>query len=58
VTDAAALAAFWGALGGRRCRRVVFRADLEEAAVTTVEGEELIVDAWRAGEPPRQVRRR
>jgi len=58
VTDPAALAAYWGTLGQEPMPALVFRADLLDAAVTTVEGEELVIDAWRAGEPPRRTRRK
>lgn len=58
VTDFASLSAFWGALGRPPMPAVVFRADLLEAALTTVEGDELVVDSWRAGEGPRQTRRK
>jgi hypothetical protein len=58
VTDPVALAAYWGALGRPPMPAVVFRADLLDAALTTVEGDELVIDSWRAGEPPRQVRRK
>jgi hypothetical protein len=57
VTDPVALAAFWGALGRPAMPATVFRADLFEAAVTSVDGDELVIDAWRAGEAPRRTRR-
>ncbi len=58
VTDPGELALYWGALGRPSMAAVVFRAELEEAALTRVEGEELVVDSWRAGEVPRRVRRK
>ena len=58
VTDPAALAAFWGALGRQPMPATVFRADLLDAAVTTVDGDELVIDAWRVGEGPRRTRRK
>ena len=58
VTDFAALAAFWGTLGREPMPATVFRADLLDAVVTTVEGDELVIDAWRAGEAPRRARRK
>jgi hypothetical protein len=36
----------------------LFRADIEEAALVRVMGDELVIDFWRDGEPPRQVRRK
>ncbi|MCC6237252.1 MAG: pyridoxamine 5'-phosphate oxidase family protein [Dehalococcoidia bacterium] len=58
VTDEAELAAYWQALGRDSMEAVVFRADLDEAAITTVSGDELVIDSWRAGDAPRQVRRK
>jgi Pyridoxamine 5'-phosphate oxidase len=58
VTDPAELATFWGALGRPVLPATVFRADLLDAALTTVEGDELVIDAWRAGEPARRTRRK
>ncbi len=36
---------------------VLFRGDVNEVAITTVEGDELVIDAWREGSPARQIRR-
>lgn len=58
VTDPAALAAYWAVLARDPMDASVFRVDIEEAAVTTVAGDELVIDSWRAGEAPRQVRRK
>jgi hypothetical protein len=58
VTDAPSLAAFWGALGRPPMPASVFRAELLDAALTTVDSDELVVDSWRAGEPPRRTRRK
>ncbi|MEX2100748.1 MAG: hypothetical protein WEB19_04970 [Acidimicrobiia bacterium] len=35
----------------------LFRADLTDASLTRVQGDQLVIDWWRADEPPRQVRR-
>lgn len=35
----------------------LFQLDIAEAALTYAEGEELVIESWRSGEPP-QVRRR
>lgn len=58
VTDGAQLATYWGALGRPVMEAAVFRAELADAVVTTVAGDELVIDSWRAGEAPRQVRRK
>jgi hypothetical protein len=58
VMDPDALDTFWAALGRPPMPATVFRADLLDAAVTTIEGEKLVIDAWRAGEPPRRTRRK
>lgn len=58
VTDPALLTAYWDALRRLPMPATVFRADLLDAALTTVEGDELVIDAWRAGEPPRRTRRK
>ena len=58
VTDPVALAAFWSTLGREAMPATVFRAELLDAAVTTVEGDELVIDAWRAGGAPRRMRRK
>lgn len=58
VTDPAVLADYWGALGRPVMPAAVFRADLLDATLTTVEGDELVIDAWRAGEPPKRTRRK
>jgi hypothetical protein len=34
------------------------RCDIEEMSITTVDGDELVIDLWREGSPPRQVRTR
>ncbi|MFN8638325.1 MAG: hypothetical protein U0360_02440 [Dehalococcoidia bacterium] len=58
VTDPTVLASYWAALGRDPMEAWVFRADLDEAVVTTVAGDELVIDSWRPGETPRQVRRK
>ncbi len=58
VTDAAELVGYWQALGRDPMEAVVFRGDLADAAITTVSGDELVIDSWRAGGAPRQVRRK
>jgi hypothetical protein len=35
----------------------LFRADLRDASLARVEGDEMVIDIWRPGGPPRQVRR-
>lgn len=35
----------------------LFRTDLLEASIVTVDGDELVIDAWREGEAPTQTRR-
>ena len=34
------------------------RCDIHEMSITTVAGDELVIDLWHAGSPPRQVRTR
>ncbi|MEZ4502179.1 MAG: pyridoxamine 5'-phosphate oxidase family protein [Dehalococcoidia bacterium] len=65
VSDPDELAAFWRASGhadssegGSSMEALVFRCDIEDASLVTVEGDELVIDSWRAGHPPRQVRRK
>ena len=58
VTDEPTLKRFWASAGHDPMAALVFRCELEEAALTTVDGDDLVIDAWRAGEAPRQVRRR
>ncbi len=58
VTEPTMLTAFWTALGRPEMPATVFRADLDEVVVTTVAGDELVIDSWRTGEAPRQVRRK
>jgi len=60
VTDAEVLAAFWRVLGHDETpmEAVVFRCELADASLITVEADELVVDSWRAGQPPRQIRRK
>jgi hypothetical protein len=36
---------------------VLFRVEVDELTFTHVEGDELVLDWWRAGAPPRQTRR-
>ena len=57
MTDVAFVAEYFGAFeeatgnappGGAD----LYRADLFEAAVVTVEGDRLVIDSWRAGEAP------
>ncbi len=57
VTEESALARYWTALGRPPMPAAVFRADLEEAAITVVSGDELVIDSWRAGAGVRRVRR-
>lgn len=61
-TDPATVARFFGDVEEERGvdpgDAVLFRGDLREASVTTVEGDELVMDAWREGSPARQIRRR
>jgi hypothetical protein len=35
----------------------LFRADLTDASIVRVEGNELVIDSWRDGEPPKRRRR-
>ena len=35
----------------------LFRADLTEASLARVDGDHMVIDSWRDGETPRQVRR-
>ena len=35
----------------------LFRADLTDASLARVEGDFMVIDIWRDGEAPRQVRR-
>jgi hypothetical protein len=35
----------------------LFRADLTDASLARVQGDFMVIDIWRPGEPPRQVRR-
>ena len=35
----------------------LFRADLTDASLVRVDGDHMVIDSWRDGEPPRQVRR-
>ena len=59
VDDAATLARFAATLGQEAPPSGIglFRADLSAASLARVEGNEMVIDIWRAGEPPRQVRR-
>jgi hypothetical protein len=60
VIDAEQRAAFWRASGqdDTSMEALVFRCELDDASFITVEGDELVVDSWRDGQPPRQVRRK
>lgn len=58
VTDDAELGGYWQALGREPMAAIVFRADLDDAAITRVSGDELVIDSWGAGAAPRQVRRK
>lgn len=58
VTDRDELGGYWRALGRDPMEAIVFRADLDDAAITVVSGDELVIDSWRAGAAPRQVRRK
>ena len=59
ITDMAAIERFVGALAQSPPPNEVglFRTDLSDASLTRVQGDELVVDFWRDGEPPRQIRR-
>jgi len=59
VTDPATIAGFTGELSQAPPPSGVglFRADLTDASLTRVEGEWLVIDSWRDGEPPRRQRR-
>ena len=60
VVNAEELAGFWGLLGRKAvptsAEAAVFRCDVSEASLATVVGKRMVVDAWRAGEAPWQVR--
>jgi hypothetical protein len=59
VADAESLARFTSELDQELPPSGVglFRADLADASLTRVEGDWLVIDSWREGEPPRQRRR-
>jgi hypothetical protein len=59
VTDEATIVRFMGALPQPPPPSGVglFRADITDASLTRVQGDELVIDFWRDGEPPRQTRR-
>jgi hypothetical protein len=58
-TDASVIERFLGALPEPPPPSGVglFRADLTDASLTRVQGDQLVVDSWRPGESPRQRRR-
>jgi hypothetical protein len=58
VTDLDALAEYWAVAGHEPMDATVFRTELEEAVLTTVEGDELVITSWRPGAAPREVRRK
>ena len=65
-TDPAVIAAFFDQLQEERGMEPptdagLFRADVQEVSITTVDGEELVIDVWRegsGGRERRQIRRR
>jgi len=59
VTDAATIERFTGALPQPPPPSGVglFRTDITDAALTRVQGDELVIDSWRDGGAPRQTRR-
>jgi pyridoxamine 5'-phosphate oxidase-like protein len=59
ITDAATIARFVGALPQEPPPSGVglFRTELSDASLTRVQGDELVVDFWHDGGPPRQTRR-
>ncbi len=61
VVDREVLAEFWGLLGQETVpgpeEALVFRLELLDASVATVVGQEMVIDAWRAGAEPWQIRR-
>ena len=59
VSDLATIERFMGALPESPPSSGVglFRADVTDASLVRVEGDELAIDSWHDGEPARQVRR-
>jgi hypothetical protein len=59
VIDPATIARFMGSLPEPPSPSGVglFRTELTDASLTRVQGDELVIDSWRAGEPPRHTRR-
>jgi hypothetical protein len=59
VTDPATIERFVGALPQAPPPSGVglFRADITDASLTRVQGNELVIDSWRDGDAPRQTRR-
>ena len=57
VVDDGERAAFWSMQGydGAPIEALLFRCDVSEASLATVDGDHMVVDAWRAGEAPWQV---
>jgi Pyridoxamine 5'-phosphate oxidase len=57
VTDEDERAAFWEMQGydDAPIEALLFRCDVSEASLATVDGDHMVVDAWRAGEAPWQV---
>ncbi len=59
VTDDETIVRFMGALPQPPPPSGVglFRADITDASLTRVQGDELVIDFWRDGAPPRRTRR-
>lgn len=57
VTDEEERAAFWEmqGYGTAPIEALLFRCDVSEASLATVDGDHMVVDAWRAGSEPWQV---
>ena len=62
-TDPEAVRAYFAAFAEERdfeapADALLCRCDIQDMSITTVEGDELVIDLWREGSPPRQVRTR
>jgi hypothetical protein len=59
ITDPVTIARFVGALPDEPPPSGValFRTDLSDGSLTRVQGDELVIDFWHDGAPPRQTRR-
>jgi hypothetical protein len=59
VTDVETVAEFVGELPQELPPSGIglFRCDLTDASLTRVMGDELVIDSWRDGDPPRRIRR-